>query len=70
MLRKIHNVILCAALILSLAPAVGWAQRVRVERKPKLIRNGKGTQPFDVTRHIIPLGKIQGGGPPRVVFPH
>ncbi|TAM83415.1 MAG: DUF3179 domain-containing protein [Acidobacteria bacterium] len=70
MLRTIYNrVILCAVLILFWAPAVGWAQRVRIEQKPKLIRNGKGTQPFDVTRHIIPLGKIQGGGPPRGGIP-
>ena len=32
---------------------------VKVERKTKLISNGKGRMPFDVTRHSIPLSKIE-----------
>ncbi len=61
-----HSAVL-ALLILASATASG--QPVRVERKPKLIRNGPGTPAFDVTRHSIPLRRIEGGGPPRDGIP-
>lgn len=56
-------------LILPALASSAWSQKVRVERKPKWIRNGPGTKPFDVTRHLIPLNQIQGGGPPRDAIP-
>lgn len=39
--------------------AAGQTQVVKVERKTKLISNGKGQKPFDVTRHSIPLSEIE-----------
>ena len=33
-------------------------REVKVERKPKYISNGPGQQPFDVTRHTVPLSEI------------
>jgi len=55
--------------LLSLAVATGAGQQVQVEGKAKFIRNGQGTKPFDVTRHLIPLRQIHGGGPPRDAIP-
>ncbi len=42
---------------------------VTVEKKPQWISPGGGGKPFDVTRHLIPLHEIQGGGPPRDGIP-
>lgn len=56
-----------ALMVLASRSAPG--QQVQVEEKPKLIRNGRGAQPFDVTRHTIPLPQIEGGGPPRDGIP-
>jgi hypothetical protein len=38
------------------------------ERK-QLLPAGLGQKPFDVTRHSIPLGDIEPGGPPRDGIP-
>ena len=58
-----------AVLILAaLSPRARTAPRdleLVVEKKPKFIRAGSGQKPFDVTRHLIPLADIRGGGPPR-----
>ena len=39
--------------------AAGRGPNVKVERKTKLISNGQDQQPFDVTRHSIPLAEIE-----------
>lgn len=53
-----------SALVSSIPISAGDAdqqlRQVKVERKPKLISNGVGRKPFDVTRHTIPLREIQG----------
>ena len=54
---------------ITLSTATGWGRKVKVEQKPRSITNGKKTQPFDVTRHIILLRQIKGGGPPRDSIP-
>lgn len=43
--------------------------KVQVESKPRYIPSGRGQRPFDVTRHLIPLAKIQSGGPPKDGIP-
>lgn len=45
------------------------AREVTTEDRPRLISGGKGREPFDVTRHTIPISEIQGGGPPRDSIP-
>ena len=40
-----------------------------VEKEWKFIQAGRGQKPFDVTRHLIPLADIKGGGPPRDGIP-
>ncbi len=55
--------------LLSGAPASEGKYPIKVEKKPKKISPGHGSKPFDVTRHLIPLGDIQGGGPPRDAIP-
>jgi uncharacterized protein DUF3179 len=40
-----------------------------VEKKERYIPAGPSQKPFDVTRHIIPLDEIQGGGPPKNGIP-
>ncbi len=45
------------------------AQTVVVEPEKKLIPGGPGRKPFDVTRHAIPLSRIQGEGPARDAIP-
>lgn len=42
---------------------------VQTEPKPKYIPAGPRTKPFDVTRHVIPPGEIQSGGPPKDGIP-
>ncbi len=61
-----------ALLIVSVA---SWARpaprdlELVVEKEMKFIRAGRGQKPFDVTRHLIPLAGIRGGGPPRDGIP-
>jgi|SRR5579884_463087 hypothetical protein len=59
--------------LLALIPAISAAQQrqpeVRVEKKPTYLPAGRGQTPWDVTRHTIPLGEIQAGGPPRDGIP-
>jgi hypothetical protein len=43
--------------------ATGEVPGPKVERKTKLISNGPGQRPFDVTRHSIPLGEIERSVP-------
>jgi hypothetical protein len=43
--------------------------KVQVEKKPKYISAGRGQAPFNVTRHLIPLGEIRSGGPPKDGIP-
>jgi hypothetical protein len=43
--------------------------KVRVKKKPKYISAGRGQEPWDVTRHLIPLREIQSGGPPKDGIP-
>lgn len=55
--------------------AADWARpaprdlELVVEKEPKFIQAGRGQKPFDVTRHLIPLAGIMGGGPPRDGIP-
>ena len=51
------------------APAQQPQALIQVEKKPKYIPAGPGQKPFEVTRHLIPLGEIQGGGPARDGIP-
>ena len=44
--------------------------QVIVEKKARYIPAGSGQTPFDVTRHIIRIDEIQGGGRQRTGFPH
>ena len=44
-------------------------QNVIAESRPRQIPAGRGQKPFDVTRHTIPVDKIQSGGPPRDGIP-
>lgn len=53
-----------------LAAAENSAEReVSTESRQKLVPSGRGQKPFDVTRHTIPVGEIQGGGPSRDGIP-
>jgi len=45
------------------------AQTVTADDSPRFISGGKGKEPFDVTRHTIPISEILGGGPPRDGIP-
>jgi hypothetical protein len=45
------------------------AREVTTEHSPRFIPAGKGQEPFNVTRHTIPISKIEGGGPPRDGIP-
>lgn len=42
---------------------------VKVENKATYIPAGPGQKPFDVTRHVIALGQIESGGPPKNGIP-
>ena len=59
-------------LVVSVAPGARPAPRdleLVVEKEMRFIRAGRGQKPFDVTRHLIPLAGIRGGGPPRDGIP-
>jgi hypothetical protein len=58
-------------LMLFLATAALTDQRLtlQVEKEPRFIPAGRGQKPFDVTRHLISLDEIRGGGPPRDGIP-
>jgi len=49
--------------------AQGNHTAVKVERKPTYLPAGPDQKPWKVTRHLIPLKKIQSGGPPRDGIP-
>lgn len=76
---RVHlgGVILAFFLVRALAEVLGTstgeAHVVKVERKTKLISNGQGQKPFDVTRHSIPLSEIERSVPkdaiPALVHP-
>ena len=51
-----------------IAQGTGTPQ-VITEPKQRLIRTAPGDSPFDVTRHIIALKEIRGGGPPKDGIP-
>ena len=71
-LRLGASVWLALLLLSGLLPGAPASQRklsIKVEKKPKTISPGHGSKPFDVTRHLIPLRDIQGGGPPRDGIP-
>ena len=51
------------------AKIVAALQNVIIEPKTILLPGGAGKKPFDVTRHIIPLSKIDFGGPRRDDIP-
>ncbi len=71
-LRLGAGVWLVTLLLAGLLPGAPASQRklsIKVEKKPKTISPGHGSKPFDVTRHLIPLREIQGGGPPRDGIP-
>ncbi len=71
-LRQGARLWLVALLFAGLLPGAPASQRklsIKVEKKPKTISSGHGSRPFDVTRHLIPLRDIQGGGPPRDGIP-
>jgi Protein of unknown function (DUF3179) len=52
-------------------PVFAWQQppTVKVETKAVNLPAGRGQTPFNVTRHLIPLGDIQAGGPPKDGIP-
>ena len=70
-----RKTLVCGFILLGLASAIpipaddgAWESRqVKVERKPKLISNGAGQEPFDVTRHAVPLSEIQRSVPKDVI---
>ncbi len=76
-----RKTLVCGFILFGLASAIAvpadagaWESRqVKVERKPKLISNGAGQKPFDVTQHSIPLSDIQRSVPkdaiPALVHP-
>ena len=71
-LRLGAGVWLAALLLAGLVPGAPASQRklsIKVEKKPKHVSPGHGSKPFDVTRHLIPIRDIQGGGPPRDGIP-
>ena len=49
--------------------ANGQQHKVQVEKKPKYIAAGRGQEPWNVTRHTIPIRGIQSGGPPKDGIP-
>jgi hypothetical protein len=49
-------------------PARQQAESVKIEKKPTYIPAVRGEK-FDVTRHLVPLGEIRGGGPPKDGIP-
>jgi hypothetical protein len=58
------------ALMLPLASAPNrQVDQLIVEKKERYIPAGPGQKPFDVTRHVIRLDEIQGGGPPKNGIP-
>src|SRR5260370_38608479 len=58
------------ALMLPLASAPNrQVDQLIVEKKERYILAGPGQKPFDVTRHVIRLDEIQGGGPPKNGIP-
>jgi uncharacterized protein DUF3179 len=68
MLSKLCPAVALLLFLLSSAlPAAqeGSTREVVTERKRRLIPGGPGQEPFDVTRHTIPINEIQAGGPPR-----
>jgi hypothetical protein len=54
---------------LQLPPACHEWDQLVVEKKAKYIPAGRDQTPFDVTRHIIRLDEIHGGGPPKNGIP-
>ena len=66
---RLWLVALLLAGLLPGAPASDRKLLIKVEKKPQTISPGYGSEPFDVTRHLIPLSDIQGGGPPRDGIP-
>ncbi len=68
-------ILLGVGLAMSFTPGDGVREprHVKVERKSKLISNGAGQKPFDVTQHTIPLSEIQRSVPkdaiPALVHP-
>lgn len=65
------SLIPCSILLLlqSTGAAPQRGEELIVEKKAKYIPAGSGQKPFDVTRHIIALGQIQSGGPPKNGIP-
>ncbi len=59
--------VLCALFVVSFGLAEG--REVITEPERRTIPAGPGLKPFDVTRHLIPLNEIRGGGPPRDGIP-
>ncbi len=64
---------LALAIPISAGDADQELREAKVERKSKLISNGAGQKPFDVTQHTIPLSEIQRSVPkdaiPALVHP-
>ena len=55
--------------VLARASSPQQQSQLIVEKKAKYIPAGPGQKPFDVTRHVIGLGEIQAGGPPKNGIP-
>jgi hypothetical protein len=51
------------------SPALQHSPTVKVEAKAVYLPAGEGQKPFNVARHLIPLGDIQAGGPPKDGIP-
>lgn len=65
---------LCLAMIaVAGLPAFGETYpvqaKVQVEKEREYIPAGRGQAHFNVTRHLIPPGEIQSGGPPKDGIP-
>ncbi len=71
MTRRLSTLIILGGTFLMVTWNV-WAaptEEAIIEQSPRFISGGKGKEPFDVTRHTIPMSEILGGGPPRDAIP-
>lgn len=72
MVHKLHGSLTFLGLLLASSLPL-FAQmsslEVKVEKKTIYLPAGSGQEPWNVTRHSIPLKDIQSGGPPRDGIP-
>lgn len=68
-LRVTTLIVIVVTPLVAVGPVPDAGQDVRqaevtVEERRTVMESGPGRPPFDVTRHVIPLDRIRGGGPP------